>query len=156
MTDTQLLDACKDIGRKFWYPNIRLLQNPPKMAEDYRRRLDNNVESLVENFRGLVTMSKIKDRTQTSRQALQSSVYATTLVHASESLLKLIAELKLSLTLNDFEGINQQVDATSESLKEKCDDVDNSIDHLCSDVASALFELENHYYQSKWRVQQDI
>ncbi|KAG9397946.1 Mediator of RNA polymerase II transcription subunit 22 [Aphanomyces cochlioides] len=113
------------------------------MAEDYRRRLDNNVESLVENFRGLVTMSKIKDRTQTSRQALQSSVYATTLVHASESLLKLIAELKLSLTLNDFEGINQQVDATSESLKEKY-------------VASALFELENHYYQSKWRVQQDI
>ncbi|KAF0690529.1 Aste57867_18078 [Aphanomyces stellatus] len=122
------------------------------MAEEYRRRLDNNVESLVENFRGLVTMSKIKDRTQTSRQALQSNVYATTLVHAGESLLKLVAELKLSLTLNDFEGINQQVDATCESLKEKCDDVDNSIEHLCSDVASALYELENHYYQSKWRL----
>ncbi|OQR98195.1 hypothetical protein ACHHYP_09050 [Achlya hypogyna] len=126
------------------------------MAEEYRQRLDNNVEKLVENFKGLVTSSKVKDRTQTTRQALQSAVYATTLVQASESLLKLVAELKLSLTLNDFEGINQKVDATCEALKEKCDDVDISIVHLSTDVASALFELEGHYYQSRWRTAPDV
>ncbi len=122
---------------------------------DLSLRLDNNIEKLVENFRGLTSSSRIKDRSQTTRQTLQSSVYATTLVQASETLLKLVAELKLSLTLNDFEGINQQVDATCEALKEKCDDAENSISHLSSDVATALFELESHYYQSKWRSTDD-
>ncbi|OQR86541.1 hypothetical protein THRCLA_10534 [Thraustotheca clavata] len=121
------------------------------MAEEYRQRLDNNVEKLIENYKGLITSSKVKERTQTSRQALQSAVYATSMVQASEALLKLVAELKLSLTLNDFEGINQKVNGTCEGLKEKCDDVDISLGHLATDIASALFELEGHYYQSRWR-----
>lgn len=33
-----------------------------------------------------------------------------------------------------------------------CDDVDGNISHLSSDISSALFELESHYYQSKWRL----
>lgn len=50
------------------------------MAEEYRQRLDNNVEKLVENFKGLIKTSKIKDKSNTTREAYQSSIYATTLV----------------------------------------------------------------------------
>ena len=50
------------------------------MAEEYRQRLDNNVEKLVENFRGLMKTSQIKDKTNTAREAYQNSIYATTLV----------------------------------------------------------------------------
>lgn len=86
------------------------------MAEEYRQRLDNNVEKLVENFKGLVKTARIKDKTNTSREAYQNSIYATTLVQASESLLRLVSELKLSVALGDFEGMNQTVDNTAEDL----------------------------------------
>ncbi|RMX65624.1 hypothetical protein DD238_003445 [Peronospora effusa] len=130
------------------------------MAEEYRQRLDNNVEKLVENFKGLVKTAKIKDPANTTRESFQSSIYATTLVQASESLLKLVSEMKLSLALGDFEGMSQNVDTTSEELLkrqvliklDRCDDVDAQISHLSSDISSALFELENHFYQSKWRL----
>uniref|UniRef100_K3WL99 Mediator of RNA polymerase II transcription subunit 22 n=1 Tax=Globisporangium ultimum (strain ATCC 200006 / CBS 805.95 / DAOM BR144) TaxID=431595 RepID=K3WL99_GLOUD len=125
------------------------------MAEEYRQRLDNNVEKLVENFKGLVKTAKIKDKTNTAREAYQNSIYATTLVQASESLLRLVSEMKLSLALGDFEGMNQTVDSTTEDLFKRCDDVDAHISHLNSDISSALFELENHYYQSKWRLNPD-
>jgi mediator of RNA polymerase II transcription subunit 22 len=112
------------------------------MAEEYRQRLDNNVEKLVENFRGLVKTAKIKDKTNTSREAFQTSIYATSLVRkdlslslsvsftdclssitmqvqASEALLKLVSELKLSVALGDFEGMNQTVDTTTEDLAKR-------------------------------------
>uniref|UniRef100_M4BLY4 Mediator of RNA polymerase II transcription subunit 22 n=1 Tax=Hyaloperonospora arabidopsidis (strain Emoy2) TaxID=559515 RepID=M4BLY4_HYAAE len=122
------------------------------MAEEYRQRLDNNVEKLVENFKGLVKTAKIKDFANTTRESYQSSIYATTLVQASESLLKLVSEMKLSLALGDFDGMSQNIDATSTELLKRCDDVDAHISHLSSDISSALFELENHFYQSKWRL----
>lgn len=50
------------------------------MAEEYRQRLDNNVEKLVENFKGLLKTAKIKDTSNTTRDAFQNSIYATTLV----------------------------------------------------------------------------
>lgn len=53
------------------------------MAEEYRQRLDNNVEKLVENFKGLIKTAKIKDKTNTTREAFQNSIYATTLVRPS-------------------------------------------------------------------------
>ncbi|EGZ21435.1 hypothetical protein PHYSODRAFT_497146 [Phytophthora sojae] len=122
------------------------------MAEEYRQRLDNNVEKLVENFKGLIKTAKIKDSANTTRESFQSSIYATTLVQASESLLKLVSEMKLSLALGDFEGMSQNVDSTSDELLKRCDDVDAQISHLSADISSALFELEHHYYQSKWRL----
>ncbi|KAJ0407714.1 hypothetical protein P43SY_009051 [Pythium insidiosum] len=125
------------------------------MAEEYRQRVDNNVEKLVENFRGLLKTAKVKDKTNSSREAFQTSIYATTLVQASEALLKLVSEMKLSVALGDFEGMNQTVDATVDDLAKRCDDVDAHLAHLSSDIASALFELENHYYQSKWRCPPD-
>lgn len=33
--------------------------------------------------------------------------------------------------------------------------METQIAHLSSDLSSALFELENHYYQSKWRLPPD-
>ncbi|GMF13787.1 unnamed protein product [Phytophthora lilii] len=86
------------------------------MAEEYRQRLDNNVEKLVENFKGLIKTAKIKDAANTTRESFQSFIYATTLVQASESLLKLVSEMKLSLALGDFEGMSQNVDTTSDDL----------------------------------------
>ena len=91
------------------------------MAEEYRQRLDNNVEKLVENFKGLVKTAKIKDSANTTRESFQSSIYATTLVQASESLLKLVSEMKLSLALGDFEGMSQNVDTTSDELLKRYD-----------------------------------
>ncbi|KUF95255.1 Ubiquitin fusion degradation protein 1 [Phytophthora nicotianae] len=96
------------------------------MAEEYRQRLDNNVEKLVENFKGLIKTAKIKDPANTTRESFQSSIYATTLVQASESLLKLVSEMKLSLALGDFEGMSQNVDTTSDELLKRKDLVSSS------------------------------
>lgn len=52
------------------------------MAEEYRQRLDNNVEKLVENFKGLIKTAKVKDKTNTTRESFQNSIYATTLVRS--------------------------------------------------------------------------
>lgn len=40
-------------------------------------------------------------------------------VQASESLLKLVAEMKLAVALGDFEGMNQGVDSTVEELSKR-------------------------------------
>ncbi|RLN70158.1 hypothetical protein BBJ28_00000277 [Nothophytophthora sp. Chile5] len=107
------------------------------MAEEYRQRLDNNVEKLVENFKGLLKTAKLPEVHDALILAWTGSVAQ---VQASESLLKLVSEMKLSVALGDFEGMSQNVDTTTEDLFKR------------SDISSALFELENHYYQSKWRL----
>ncbi|RLN73137.1 hypothetical protein BBJ28_00002799 [Nothophytophthora sp. Chile5] len=119
------------------------------MAEEYRQRLDNNVEKLVENFKGLLKTAKQPEVHVVLILAWTGSAVQ---VQASESLLKLVSEMKLSVALGDFEGMSQNVDTTTEDLFKRCDDVDAHISHLSSDISSALFELENHYYQSKWRL----
>nr|CCA20836.1 conserved hypothetical protein [Albugo laibachii Nc14] len=121
------------------------------MAEEYRQRLDNNVEKIVENFKEIIRTSQIRDKTNTSREGFQNHIHVTTVVQATESLLKLIAEIKMAVALGDFEGMNQTIDSRIDEYSKRRDEVNTQIRHLKSDVSSALFELESHYYQSEWR-----
>lgn len=56
------------------------------MAEEYRQRLDNNVEKIVENFKEIIRTSQIRDKTNTTRECFQNHIHATTIVWLLQTL----------------------------------------------------------------------
>ncbi|KAG5188901.1 hypothetical protein JKP88DRAFT_233720 [Tribonema minus] len=80
-------------------------------AHDFRRACDRNARSLVENFGALIRLSKISDAQHMTHEGLQIDTASTALVTAGETMLRLIQELKLSILLQDFEAMDDEVDA---------------------------------------------
>lgn len=136
------------------------------LINGFKHRIDNNIGKLLENFGGLLNASKISEETSIVCESFQTSVYATSIVQASESLVKLCAELRLTLAFNDFEKLNAQKSEKSKNIQDRyvhflafiyfivknsCASLDGERENLLSSVNYALYELEGHYYQSRWR-----
>ena len=72
-------------------------------------------------------------------------------MQASEALLKIVYELKLTLSLGDFEQINAIVNERITECDTKETKASNLLSNFNTHVIQALSELETHYNQSKWR-----
>lgn len=87
---------------------------------------------------------------------LYEQVPLPTQVRAAESLMKLVADVKQYLILNDFPSVNEAITTNSELFKSMSQEADLKFLALRDDMASDLFELEEDYYSSiykdnKWR-----
>jgi len=72
------------------------------------------------------------------------------MVKSSESLLKMIAELKHSMILNDFKSIQDEASSKEESYSEIVETTNKSIQELKIHLIAALHELEDSYCSSKY------
>ena len=65
--------------------------------------------------------------------------------------MKTIYELKLSLILNNSKLINNNINMKQNVLNNKINHNLIQIDKFNSKLIYGIMELENHYYQSRWR-----
>lgn len=75
-------------------------------------------------------------------------MYATSLVQASEALLKIVYELKLTLSLGDFENINAIVNERIAECETERVAATDLLSTFQSELNQALCELEKHYNES--------
>ena len=66
--------------------------------------------------------------------------------------MKLVADLKQFLILNDFPSVNEAISCQVNAYKEFHSGIDKKLMLLRDDMASELYELEDEYYSSvyKW------
>ena len=125
------------------------------MAQEYRQRIDNNIGKLIENFGGLIKASRIRDKTHTTRESFQNAVYATSLVQACEALLKVVYELKLTLSMNDFSSMNATIVESENKHHESQEEMENVNTCLNTYLQNGLYELQGHLLQSKHRQEKE-
>lgn len=74
------------------------------------------------------------------------------LVRAGESLMKLVSDLKQYLILNDFHSVNEAITTNSQLYRSTQLDCDKKLMELRDDMAQELYDLEEEYYTSIYKV----
>lgn len=73
-------------------------------------------------------------------------------VRAGESLMKLVSDLKQYLILNDFHSVNEAITTNSNLYRSMQNDNDKKLMELRDDMAAELYDLEEEYYTSMYKV----
>jgi len=124
------------------------------LLKSYRKRLKDDITSMLANFTEIIKLCKIEEENQISRSAqceedaFEMQVRAANMVRAGESLMKLISDIKQYLILNDFPSVNEAIAHNSKLFLKIQEDCDRKLTTLRDDLATDLYELEDEYYSS--------
>lgn len=77
-----------------------------------------------------------------------SSFSLSVSVRAGESLMKLVADLKQYLILNDFHSVNEAITSNSSLFRATQIECDKKLMKLRDEMAMDLYDLEEEYYTS--------
>lgn len=128
------------------------------LLKSYRNRLKEDIDAMVVNFSEIIKLCKIDEETQVTRAAqceedvFEMQVRAANMVRAGESLMKLISDLKQFLILNDFPTVNDTIAGNSKMFLEVQENCDRKLTTIRDELATDLFELEDEYYSSTYKV----
>jgi len=127
------------------------------LLKGYSKRLKDNVKSMVENFSEIVKMARVEPDGQVARPTqadedhFEMTVRAANMVRAGEGLIKLVADIKQYLILNDFPSVNEAIVLQSQMFKQRQVDCDRRLMTLRDDMAADLYDLEEDYYSSAFK-----
>lgn len=131
--------------------------NKDALLKSYRKRLKDDVSSMVLNFLEIAKLCKLEDEgqitraTQCEEDAFEMKVRASNMVRAAESLVKLISDIKQYLILNDFPSVNDAIAHNSQMFLELQQNADRKLTTLRDELATDLFDLEDEYYSSTYK-----
>ncbi|EDW25961.1 GL14209 [Drosophila persimilis] len=131
-----------------------LPQSKEALLKSYNARLKEDVRSMLENFEETLKLarreshSQISRTTQCEQDALEMQIRASNMVRAGESLMKLVADLKQYLILNDFHSVNEAITNNSQLFRATQIECDKKLMKLRDEMAMDLYDLEEEYYTS--------
>nr|ACO10579.1 Mediator of RNA polymerase II transcription subunit 22 [Caligus rogercresseyi] len=127
------------------------------LLKSYRYRLKEDINTLLSNFAEIIRLCRVEDdhqitrATQCEEDSFEKMVRAANMVRASESLIKLISDIKQYLILNDFPSVNEAISHNSKMFLDLRDSCDRKLTVLRDELAVDLFELEEEYYSSCYK-----
>ncbi|KAH8339578.1 hypothetical protein KR074_011815 [Drosophila pseudoananassae] len=133
---------------------VVLPQSKEALLKSYNARLKDDVRSMLENFEEILKLARreshiqISKTTQCEQDALEMQVRAANMVRAGESLMKLVADLKQYLILNDFHSVNEAITNNSQLFRATQIECDKKLMKLRDEMAMDLYDLEEEYYTS--------
>ncbi|XP_017138920.1 mediator of RNA polymerase II transcription subunit 22 [Drosophila miranda] len=131
-----------------------LPQSKEALLKSYNARLKEDVRSMLENFEETLKLarreshSQISRTTQCEQDSLEMQIRASNMVRAGESLMKLVADLKQYLILNDFHSVNEAITNNSQLFRATQIECDKKLMKLRDEMAMDLYDLEEEYYTS--------
>ncbi|KAL1132041.1 hypothetical protein AAG570_011649 [Ranatra chinensis] len=135
-----------------------LPQSKEALLKSYTTRLKDDVKSMLENFEEIVKLAKGESETQLTKflqceqDTYEMHVRAANMVRAGESLMKLVSDIKQYLILNDFPSVNEAIGQNSKLFRTKQLECDQKLMSLRDDMAADLYDLEEEYYSSIYKV----
>ncbi|CAG0883188.1 unnamed protein product [Cyprideis torosa] len=132
-------------------------QSKEALLKSYSKRLKDDVKSILDNFTEIIKLGRIEDETQVNRHTqleqdgLEMQVRAANIVRATESLNKLVADLKQYLILNDFPSVNDAIAQNTKVSRGQSEEIDTKLKALRDDLAVDLFDMEDEYYSSIYK-----
>ena len=123
--------------------------------KSYQKRLKDDVKSLLDNYEQILKLVRVDSDVNLSASRVQETGYETrvraaNMSRASESIMKLIWDIKQYLIINDFPLINDTI--SSQTDYTKMHEIDSKLASLRDDISNELYDLEDEYYNSlvKW------
>ncbi|XP_042905634.1 mediator of RNA polymerase II transcription subunit 22 [Parasteatoda tepidariorum] len=138
-----------------------LPQSKEALLKSYNKRLKDDVKSMVDNFTEIVKLARPSHEDDggnvirplaTSQDQCEMHVRAANIVRAAESLMKLISDIKQYLILNDFPSVNEAISQKTKMCRAVQDSIDSKLTNLRDDMASELYDLEEEYYSSAFKL----
>jgi len=132
-------------------------QGKEALLKAYTKRLKDNVKSMVDNFAEIIKMGRVEGEGQVLRSTnadedhFEMTVRAANMVRAGEALIRLVADIKQYLILNDFPSVNDAIVQNSQLFKQKQVECDRKLMTLRDDMAADLYDLEEEYYSSTFK-----
>ncbi|XP_065829199.1 mediator of RNA polymerase II transcription subunit 22-like [Oscarella lobularis] len=118
----------------------------------FQKKLKDGVKSMVENLSEIVKSSQMEeesrvlDLTHAAQNEYEMSVRAANMLRAGESLLRLVADLKEYLVLNDFPSLNESIAKRRAEIEKIEDETTGKVAALRDDMIAQLSRLEQTYY----------
>jgi len=121
------------------------------LQEGYFKRIDQNIEKLAENFGAIATAAQVTGEASNVKEIYDISTRTENIVFASESLLKILGEIRQATIVNDFATINKEVAFHTLRNTKITEKTQREVLILKNEITEALEELEKEYYSSKYR-----
>ncbi|XP_072984238.1 mediator of RNA polymerase II transcription subunit 22a-like [Typha latifolia] len=119
------------------------------------QRVDTDISNIVDNFSLLINVARVNDPpVRNSQEAFQMEMRASRMVQATDSLLKLVSELKQTAIFSGFGSLNENVDRRIEVFERQAESSDRLLERIGEQAAAGLKDLETHYYSSVVRTHQ--
>jgi hypothetical protein len=118
----------------------------------YHRRLEDLTARAVDAFRDVVRGAELSEAAGNARAEFQTRVDAAGLVAAAEGLLRLVAELKVAAIVQDAATTTAEAAEVRAALEGHARQSTAELLVLRDDVATALEELETHFFASQCAV----
>ncbi|KAL8515060.1 hypothetical protein ACS0TY_013949 [Phlomoides rotata] len=116
------------------------------------QRVDADIGNLVDNFGFIVNVARVNDPpVRNSQESFMMDMRAARMVHAADSLLKLVSELKQTAVFSGFASLNDHVDQRTEEFNKLAENTNSILSRIGEESAASLKELESHYYSSAVR-----
>lgn len=132
-----------------------LPQSKEAQLKSYQKRLKDDIKSMFDNFGEIFKLIRIDDEpvlgraSQAEQDRLEIEVRSANMVKSSESLMKLVSEIKQFLILNDFAQVNESIRASVDYNNKLQTKIDSHIISIRDEMICELFDLEEEYYTSK-------
>ena len=145
---------------KLWFRKMSrkmLPQSKEAQLKAYQKRLKDDIKSMYENFGEIFKLIRIDDdsifgrASQAEQDRLEIEVRSANMVKSSESLMKLVSEIKQFLILNDFAQVNESIRASVDYNNKLQNKIDSHIVSIRDEMISELYDLEEEYYSSEYR-----
>ena len=131
----------------------------------YEKKVKEDVRLVHENLHEMLKLLKIEDdRTQRSYDdygmnkigqaqidLFELQIRTANIVKSTESLNKIVSDLKDLAILNDFKSINAQITNQCRHLKLKETEIDHNLMNLKDTLYKLLYDLQHEYYSSNYK-----
>lgn len=138
-----------------------LPQSKEALLKSYNKRLKDDIRSMVDNLMEIVKLARppgeedngnVIRPLSTTQDQCEMHVRAANIVRAAESLTKLISDIKQFLILNDFPSVNEAISQKTKMCRAVQENIDQKLTALRDDMASELYDLEEEYYSSAFKL----
>ena len=89
--------------------------------------------------------------TQNELDTYQIEIRTSNIIKATESLTKIVSDLKDLVILNDFKSINSQITSQCAYFKQREDEIDKTLTSFKDNLIPMVNELQQEYYSSNYK-----
>jgi mediator of RNA polymerase II transcription subunit 22 len=131
--------------------------NQNSTLNTYEKKVKEDVAVIYDNLYEILKILKSDDENGLSKMcqsevdSYQFEIRTSNMIKATESLSKIVSDLKDLVILNDFKSINSQISSQSMFFKQKEDEIDKNLLSLKENIIPLLQELQPEYYASSFK-----
>ncbi|XP_050370248.1 mediator of RNA polymerase II transcription subunit 22a-like [Argentina anserina] len=120
-----------------------------KKQKKWLESVETDIATIVDYFSYLVNVSRVSEQpVKNSQEAFMMEMRAARTVQSSDSLLKLVSDLKQTALFSGFASLNDHVEERMAEFDKQAEKTDRMLARIGEEAAASLKELEAHYYSS--------